>query len=87
MFDRCKGTANPPNRQILIEFFKKKIWQGWQFSHQVSAMGTGTWQIKVQLFSETNKEFNNNLVVWQVFIWLFGKFLFGCLASFYLVVW
>ncbi len=44
-----------------------------------SAMGTGTWQqqpsangcqvsvpwqIKVQLFSETNKEFNNNLVVW-----------------------
>ena len=52
-----------------------------------SAMGTGTWQINVQLFSETNKEFNNNLVVWQVFIWLFGKFLFGCLVSSCLVVW
>ena len=25
--------------------------------------------------------------VWQVFIWLFGKFLFGCLVSFYLVIW
>ena len=24
MFDRCKGTANPPNRQILIEFFMQK---------------------------------------------------------------
>ena len=35
------------------------------------------WQI--QLFSETNKEFNNNLVVWQVFIWLFGKYSFGIL--------
>ena len=52
-----------------------------------SAMGTGTWQIKVQLFSETNKEFNNNLVVWQVFIWLFGKFSLGYLVSFRLVIW
>ena len=25
------------------------------------------------------------LVVWQVFAWLFGKFLFGCLVSFRLV--
>jgi hypothetical protein len=47
-------------------------------------MGTGTWQIKVQLFSETNKEFNNNLVVWQVFIWLFGKYSFGYLVSIHL---
>jgi len=42
------------------------------------------WQIKVQLFSETNKEFNNNLVVWQILVWLFGKFSFGCLVSIHL---
>ena len=42
---------------------------------------------EVQLFSETNKEFNNNLVVWQVFIWLFGKFSLGYLVSIRLVIW
>jgi hypothetical protein len=34
-----------------------------------------------------NKEFNNNLVVWQVFIWLFGKFSLGYLVSIHLVIW
>lgn len=32
------------------------------------------------LFNETHKEINNNLVIWQVFVWLFGKFSFGYLA-------
>ena len=39
------------------------------------------------LFNETHKEINNNLVIWQVFVWLFGKFSFGYLASFHLVIW
>ena len=39
------------------------------------------------LFNETHKEINNNLVIWQVFIWLFGKFSFGYLACFHLVIW
>ena len=32
------------------------------------------------LFNETHKEINNNLVIWQVFVWLFGKFSFGYLV-------
>ena len=30
---------------------------------------------------ETNKEFNNNLVIWQVFIWLFVQVLFTHLTN------
>ena len=33
------------------------------------------------LFNETHKEINNNLVIWHVFVWLFGMFSFGYLAK------
>ena len=39
------------------------------------------------LFNETHKEINNNLVIWHVFVWLFGMFSFGYLACFHLVIW
>ena len=31
--------------------------------------------------------FTHNLVIWRIFIWSFGKFSFGHLAGFHLVIW
>jgi hypothetical protein len=36
---------------------------------------------KVQLFPEPHKLFNNNLVIWPNFVWLFGHNSFGYLAK------
>lgn len=42
---------------------------------------------KIVIFLETKEYFTHNLVIWRIFIWSFGRFSFGHLADFHLVIW
>ena len=42
---------------------------------------------KIVIFLETKEYFTHNLVIWRIFIWSFGRFSFGHLAGFHLVIW
>ena len=41
---------------------------------------------KVVINLETKEYFTYNLVIWRIFVWLFGIFLFGHLTHFRLVI-